>query len=51
MLVKRDTDSFEYSPPINFASERETPTNAYSIRWRKLLVKLALSLKLGNTLV
>ncbi len=24
-------DSFEYSPPINFASERETPSNAYSI--------------------
>ncbi len=25
-------DSFKYSPPINVASVRETPTNAYSIR-------------------
>ncbi len=24
-------DSFEYNPPINFASKIETPTNAYSI--------------------
>ncbi len=30
MLVNRV--AFEYSPPINFASEMETPTNAYSIR-------------------
>ncbi len=25
-------ESFEYSPTINFASERETPTNEYSMR-------------------
>jgi len=25
-------DSTEYSPPINFVPERETPTNAYAIR-------------------
>ncbi len=63
----------KYFPPIIFASERETPTNAYSImsdncvhafpalslvkpdsiiltpkdglRWRKLLVQLALNIK------
>ncbi len=32
MFVNHVAWLFEYSPPIDFVSERETPTNAYSVR-------------------